>query len=64
MIKKAMIKITKRMALKLWTLPSVEIYELHSDGAESLIETDTHFNKVRQYGIEGELFGEPYEGDL
>ena len=61
---KAMIKIDSDLAMMIWKYSSMELYELHeNDGSESLVygvDVD-ELNPLLQYGIEGDLFGEPYE---
>lgn len=61
----AMIKVSTEAAHAL-AQTNQELYTLHDDGSESLVEIDniTDFDKSLQYGIEGELFGEPYHDDV
>lgn len=37
-----------------------EVYQLHDDGSESLVTDEFEIEDDCAYGIEGELFGEPY----
>lgn len=57
---KAMIRINAAAACALY-LVNTEVYELHDDGSESLVTNYYNILPTRQYGIEGEVFGEPYE---
>jgi hypothetical protein len=54
----AMIEITPQHAELLKF--SGEVYQLFDDGSESLVEYLDSINPTYRYGIEGELFGEPY----
>lgn len=60
---KAMIKITEVSARGLLMLQQ-EVYALYPDGSEAIIEgglNDLWQYKGCKYGLEGELFGAPYE---
>ena len=63
LIKYAMIRINSDTALALQKYSDQEVYILHDDGAESLIEDSEEILLApdASYGIEGEVFGEPYE---
>ncbi|MET4003885.1 hypothetical protein ABIB48_002623 [Arthrobacter sp. UYCu511] len=56
----AMIEISKEAAVCVWTCAAVELYELHDDMSESLIKDEEQLLTCERFGIEGELFGEPY----
>lgn len=61
---KAMIEISRHTAQSIWKNGDAELYELLDDGAESLLLGCDDFNNAvsngGRFGIEGELFGEPY----
>lgn len=49
----AMVKISHETAQAIMRFCDVEVYELHDDGSESLVD---ELEPDRQYGIEGEVF--------
>ncbi|MGO4470361.1 hypothetical protein AB4Y95_00280 [Arthrobacter sp. M-10] len=57
----AMIEISEHQARLLAAGEDFEIFSLHSDGSESVIESIEEFDEAERYGIEGQLFGKPYE---
>ncbi len=60
----AMIEINAETAEAIWgEHDTTEVYILHDDGSESLVEWEDHedFDHSLRFGIEGEIFGEPYK---
>ena len=56
-----MIRISLPLAKTIWRNTEDELYQLHDDGTESLVEGMETLDDSATYGIEGEIFGAPYE---
>lgn len=57
----AMIEIAPSEADMMFNENNREVYRLHDDGSESLVTSFADITLDGRYGIEGELFGQPYD---
>ena len=55
-----MIRISFETAKSIWQMGDAEVYELYEDGTEARANDEALDSNI-QYGIEGEMFGKPYD---